>query len=195
MVANSTSVLPARPLKIGFVSHNHLSVSRALLRQAPDRFSPELSRIGLVSYAWLQPVGFVCVQPARAGSMRQAAGGTVPLQLWLQSAIRNPQFNPPRPHVSSFRLSNRKSSIINHKSEGVPLPMGGVAGTMPEFCARKDLKIAQTLVRKGIRNSSRRSVLPSQLLHQSCRPFGTQERDCLYHRWPRRRRSRWMYCV
>jgi len=33
-------------------------------------------------------------------------------------------------------LSNHKSQFMNHKSEGVPLPVGRVAGIVPEFWAR-----------------------------------------------------------
>jgi hypothetical protein len=55
------------------------------------------------------------VQPARAGPRWQATGGTVPLQLRLQSAIRN---STPASSRLFRPLSNHKSQIINHKSEG-----------------------------------------------------------------------------
>jgi len=38
--------------------------------------------------------------------------------------------------MSFCEAGNHQSQIINHKSEGVPLPWGAVAGIVPRFCAR-----------------------------------------------------------
>ena len=85
-----------------------------------------ITHFAQTAYLYWRPggIGFVCTTgPASAGCQPRLGSRAATLH-----SIRNPQFICPVSSRLFLPLSNRKSSIINHKSEGVPLPWGRVAG-------------------------------------------------------------------
>jgi len=151
-VADSTSIASARSLEIGFVSRNRSCPPQRGGRQIG--FVSHLSSTRNLALSKPGRIGFVCTAgPASPGGERQAF-------LNPQSAIH------PARVLTSFPFAF-KSSIINRKSEGVPLPRGRVARIVTEFCAQTTPENGATPCAQRNNESFRsRGVLPFQLLHK-----------------------------
>jgi hypothetical protein len=83
--------------------------------------------------------------------------------------------------ATSYRLPTAPFcfKIINHQSEGVPLPLLSVARIMPEFCARTTPQNGTTLCAERNKEFLARQVLPFQLLHKRGRGQNLSSRQSL----------------